>query len=69
MSGITIPENMVDTILDAVERQMSDTENSGFCIECWEEQEGTEGDAVRDRCESCGKRAVYGAETLLLYLI
>ena len=42
--------------------------NDGFCIECGECQGGCEPDARKYTCESCGKRAVYGAEELLIYL-
>ena len=43
------------------------TENyGGFCIECGDQAYGVEPDARRYRCESCGARAVYGAEELLI---
>jgi DNA-directed RNA polymerase subunit RPC12/RpoP len=38
----------------------------GFCIECGDEAYGVEPDARGYRCESCGAKAVYGAEELLL---
>jgi len=40
----------------------------GFCIACGESQDGCEPDARRYTCESCGKKAVYGAEELLMML-
>jgi hypothetical protein len=58
----------VETIAEAVERQMSGTDNPGFCLACGDEADGCEPDARRYECESCGKRAVYGAEELLMYV-
>lgn len=43
------------------------TENyGGFCVECGDQTYGVEPDARRYRCESCGARAVFGVEELLL---
>lgn len=53
-------------IIEAVQRHHSSLDNPGFCIECGADAEGCEPDAERYECESCGKRAVYGAEQLLL---
>ena len=58
----------VDVILEAAERQMFGTDNPGFCIACGEEADGCEPDAEKYKCECCGKRAVYGAEQLMLYV-
>lgn len=38
----------------------------GFCVECGDQVYGVEPDARRYRCESCGARAVFGIEELLL---
>ena len=38
----------------------------GFCLRCGEMAYGVEPDARRYECESCGARAVYGAEEILL---
>jgi hypothetical protein len=38
----------------------------GYCVECRAEAYGVEPDARRYACESCGARAVYGAEELLI---
>lgn len=38
----------------------------GFCVECGDEAYGVEPDARRYQCESCGARAVYGVEELLI---
>jgi len=40
--------------------------NEGICMECGEEHFGVEPDARKYLCESCGKKAVYGAEEALL---
>jgi hypothetical protein len=41
-------------------------DNSGWCVACGEEACGVEPDAAEYECESCGQRAVYGAEELLV---
>jgi len=38
----------------------------GFCIACGDEAYGVEPDARQYQCESCGARAVYGVEELLI---
>lgn len=38
----------------------------GFCIACHDETYGVEPDAQQYQCESCGARAVYGVEELLI---
>ena len=38
----------------------------GFCIVCGDEAWGVEPDARNYECESCGARAVFGAQELLL---
>ena len=40
--------------------------SSGLCVKCGSDQEGCEPDVRRYKCESCGERAVYGAQELLL---
>jgi hypothetical protein len=47
---------------------INDAEESmcGFCIECGAMRECTEPDARKYPCEDCGKRAVYGAQKLVL---
>lgn len=57
-----------DRVIQAVEEQMSSLSNPGFCVACGEDQEGCESDARGYECECCGKRAVYGAEELLMRL-
>lgn len=58
------PTNKVslDMIINAVEMD----EPAGFCMACGDEAHGVEPDARQYRCEACGKRAVYGAEELLI---
>lgn len=60
------PSITADRILRAVEDQVFGLENPGFCIECGEDAEGCEPDARRYECERCGKRAVYGAQELMI---
>ena len=55
-----------ERIIEACERRETSLDNPGFCLNCGEEQEGCEPDAERYKCESCGKRTVYGAEMLLM---
>mgnify|MGYP000057405595 CR=1 FL=1 len=38
----------------------------GFCVECSGVAYGVEPDARQYECESCGARAVYGVEELLI---
>ena len=52
----------MERIIEAVEAD----DNLGFCVACGEEADGCEPDARRYECESCGERAVYGAEELML---
>lgn len=62
------PSLSTDRIAAAVERGMTSLDNPGFCIACGEDADGCEPDARGYECESCGKRAVYGAEELLLHV-
>jgi hypothetical protein len=55
-----------EVIMEAVERQMYDLDNPGFCISCGHEQGGCEPDARKYECEACGERQVYGAQELLM---
>ena len=51
-----------DDLIDAVSRD----DNTGFCLECGNEQLGVEPDARGYRCQSCGVRRVCGAEAILI---
>ena len=43
---------------------------TGWCTSCGIEVScGVDPDACGDPCESCGERAVYGTEELLLYAV
>jgi hypothetical protein len=63
------PSITLDRICDAVERRMTTLDNPGLCVACGEEQGGCEPDARKYLCEHCGKRAVYGADELLLWVM
>ena len=52
----------MERIIEAVEAD----DNLGFCVACGEEAESCEPDARGYECESCGARAVFGAEELML---
>ena len=52
----------IDQILEACEAD----DCRGFCVACGAAAHGVEPDARGYRCESCGKRTVFGAEELLL---
>lgn len=52
----------IDDVMEACEAD----DHIGFCISCGEEHYGIEPDARKYECESCGERAVYGAEECLI---
>jgi hypothetical protein len=56
------PSITEERILEAVER--FDLDDPGFCIKCGHEQGGCEPDMRKGVCESCGAKAVYGAEEI-----
>ena len=55
-----------ERILEAARESVFGMSDIGFCAKCGAEAYGVEPDAERYPCESCGARAVYGAEQLLL---
>lgn len=59
------PSITEERVAAAVQRQMTELDNPGFCIACGSEADGCEPDAREYECETCGKRKVYGAEELL----
>jgi predicted RNA-binding Zn-ribbon protein involved in translation (DUF1610 family) len=63
------PSVTVERVTESVERRMSSLDDPGFCVACGEEASGVEPDARKYVCESCGERAVYGDEELLMMLI
>jgi hypothetical protein len=62
------PKLTDDVICEAVERRMLTLDNPGFCNACGREHHNCEPDMRRGTCESCGARAVYGADELLFTL-
>lgn len=62
------PSITLDRVTDAVKRRMTTLDNPGFCVACGIEQGGCEPDARKYPCEACGKRAVYGADELLMVM-
>jgi Zn finger protein HypA/HybF involved in hydrogenase expression len=52
--------------LSRITRMIERDECEGICRKCGETAHGVEPDARRYKCESCGERAVYGAEELLV---
>ena len=58
-----------DRVLLAVEEGMLGLDDQGFCIECGEDAYEVEPDARKYECESCGAKAVYGAQELLLMTV
>ena len=55
-----------NVVLKRIEEILAEDTSDGFCVECGEEAAGIEPDAADEECAYCGKRAVYGAEQLLL---
>lgn len=67
IDGLHVNDNLTEEVIaEAAERGMTGLDNPGFCIVCAAEAEGVEPDARKYKCESCGARAVYGAEELLI---
>ena len=63
MATMTVHKSVT---LDRILEMVSEDNSEGFCTECGEEACNVEPDAHECRCESCGKKAVYGAEQLML---
>jgi hypothetical protein len=64
------PSITVDRVADAVERRLTSLDsNPGFCTACGDDVEGVKLDARKYKCEACGKRAVYGADELLIMMV
>ena len=57
-----------DRICDAAEQSMFYDVYPGFCVVCGRESNDCEPDARKYRCDDCGKRSVYGAAELVIYL-
>lgn len=67
MAKIKIHESVTASrVTELVERQQTSLDDPGICLSCGEEADGVEPDAEGYECESCGRRAVFGAEQILL---
>jgi hypothetical protein len=62
------PSITLNRVMEAVERQMTELDNPGFCISCGEESNECEPDAREYTCDFCNKPTVYGAEELLMMI-
>ena len=60
------PSITTERVMEAVERELTTLDNPGFCLLCGGEADGCEPDAQGYECESCGERAVYGAQEILI---
>jgi hypothetical protein len=70
IGGIPLhPSLTPERIAEAAERQIFGTDNPGFCVARGAEAEGCEPDAQAYPCDSCGRRAVYGAEELVFRIV
>lgn len=68
IDGIPVHSSITDeTILEMIDDYNSGIMDPGICIACGDSCDGVEPDARRYKCEACGKRAVYGAEELLIH--
>ena len=59
---------MTGPTIDDVLMALEDDDNSGFCLECGEQAWNVEPDARGYECESCGAKAVHGAEECLMMM-
>jgi len=50
----------------AVLRSQTSLDDPGFCLACGKSAHGVEPDARRYVCESCGMKAVFGAEEVMM---
>ena len=62
------PSLTFERVEDAVEREMFDLDNPGFCLICGAEADGCEPDARNYQCATCGAHQVFGAAELLLMM-
>jgi hypothetical protein len=60
------PSITAERVAEAIERELTSLDNPGFCLLCGAEADGCEPDARGYECESCGERAVYGAQEILI---
>lgn len=59
----------VDDITKATESSLFTDAALGFCISCGHAADGVEPDACNYECESCGAKAVFGAQELFISLV
>jgi len=57
---------LVNTAMEILTERFED--GMGICVKCGYEQYGVEPDAEKYKCDDCDKRAVYGAEQVILLL-
>ena len=62
------PSITAERVSEAVYRRMTTLDNPGLCLDCGQEADGCEPDARHYRCDSCGFRAVFGADEILLMI-
>lgn len=55
-----------DRIIDAIERQETNLDNPGFCLDCGAESNSCEPDAREYKCDECDHNQVFGAEEILM---
>lgn len=61
IDGVTVHASVTtDRLVDACERRGDCLDNPGICVACGEDA---------DECDSCGERAVYGVEELLIEML
>jgi hypothetical protein len=49
-----------------IEEALARDDDTGFCLDCGNEQSGCEPDARNYECDDCGKRMVFGAAEILM---
>jgi hypothetical protein len=59
----------VDRVHDACMEQMFGLEDPGFCVACGGDVEGVKPETCKRKCEHCGRKAVFGAQELLLTMV
>lgn len=68
IDGIEVhPSVTADRVADTASDALLDLNDPGFCLVCGVNVQGVEPDARKYKCESCGARAVYGAEELVFH--
>jgi len=69
IDGIEVHASVTaDRVMEVHEETLASLESPGICIACGADAEGVEPDAEKYECESCGERAVYGVEQLVIIM-